>query len=80
VHWLPLAEFTYNNSVDASTSITLFFAEKGFYPSREVTIRAIPADISVSDVPDVKAQAEKSVKLWAAIEQHWKKVTVTQRK
>jgi hypothetical protein len=44
VHWLPLAEFTYNHSIHASTSVTLFFAEKGFHPSTKATIQAIPAD------------------------------------
>jgi hypothetical protein len=31
-------------------------------------------------VPDAKARAEKLVELRAAIEQHWKEVTATQRK
>ncbi len=31
-------------------------------------------------MPDAKAQAEKLVELWAAIEQRWKEVTATQRK
>jgi hypothetical protein len=38
VYWLPLAEFAYNNSVHASTGITLFYAEKGFHPSIEATV------------------------------------------
>jgi hypothetical protein len=80
VHWLPLAKFAYNNSVHASTSVTPFFAEKGFHPSIEATVLAILADGSVSDMPDVKVRAEKLVELQAAIEQHWKKVTTTQRK
>jgi hypothetical protein len=80
VHWLPLAKFAYNNSVHAFTSVTLFFAEMGFHPSKEVTVRAIPADRSVADVPDAKAQAEKLVELRAAIEQRWKEITATQRK
>jgi hypothetical protein len=80
VHWLPLAEFAYNNSIHASIGITPFFAEQGFHPSIEATVRAIPADRSVPDVPDAKARAEKLVELWAAIEQRWKKVTATQRK
>ncbi len=80
MHWLPLAEFAYNNSVHASTGVTPFFAEKGFHPSIEATVRAIPADGSVPDVPDDKARAEKLVELWAAIEQRWKEVTATQQK
>jgi predicted NAD/FAD-binding protein len=79
VHWLPLAEFTYNNSVHTSTSLMPFFAEKGFHPSIEITIWAIPADGSVPDVPDAKAQAEKFVELQAAIKQRWKEVITIQR-
>jgi hypothetical protein len=41
VHWLPLAEFTYNNSIHASTSVTPNFAEKDFYFSIEAIARAI---------------------------------------
>jgi hypothetical protein len=44
VHWLPLAKFAYNNSIHASTDVTPFFAEKGFHPSIEATVWAIPAD------------------------------------
>jgi hypothetical protein len=43
VHWLPLAEFAYNNSVHASTSVTQFFAKIGFYRSIEAIIWAISA-------------------------------------
>jgi hypothetical protein len=38
VYWLPLAEFAYNNSVHASTGVTLLYAEKAFHPSIEATI------------------------------------------
>jgi len=30
---LPLAEFVYNNALSATTSISLFFANKGYYPN-----------------------------------------------
>ncbi len=80
VHWLPLAEFAYNNSVHASTGVTPFYAEKGFHPSVEATVQAIPADGSVPDVPDARARADQLVELRAAIEQCWKEVTATQRK
>ncbi len=58
MHGLPLAKFTYNNSVHASTGVTSFYAEKGFHPSIEANVQAIPADRSVPDVPDAKARAE----------------------
>ncbi len=80
VYWLPLAEFAYNNSVYASTGVTPFYAEKGFYPSIEATVHAIPADGTILDVPNTRVRADQLVKLWAAIEQHWKEVTAMQRK
>jgi hypothetical protein len=61
LHWLPLAEFAYNNSVHASTGVTLFFTENGFHLSIKATVGAILADGSVPDVPDAKAWAEKLV-------------------
>jgi hypothetical protein len=80
VHWLHLAEFTYNNSVHASTGVMPFFAEMGFHPSIEATVQAIPADGSVHNVLDAKVRAEKLVELWAALELYWTKVTVTPKK
>jgi hypothetical protein len=80
MHWLPLADFTYNNSIHASTSVMPFFAEQGLHPSIEATVWAIPADRYVLDVPDAKARAEKFVKLRAAIEQRWKEVNMISRK
>lgn len=32
VTWLPLAEFSYNNTASASTKFTPFFVQQGFYP------------------------------------------------
>jgi hypothetical protein len=80
VRWLPLAKFTYNNSLHALSSITLFFTETCFYPSIKATVQAIPANGFVYDVPDAKAWVENSVELWAAIEQRWKEVVATQQK
>ncbi len=80
VYWLPLAEFAYNNSVHASTGVTPLYTEKGFHPSIEATVEAIPADKTVPDVPDAKARAKRLVELRTAIEQRWKEVTATQRK
>jgi hypothetical protein len=80
VYWLPLAEFAYNNSAHASTGVTPFYAEKGFHPSIEATVQAIPADGSVPDVPDAMARAKRLVELRVAIEQRWEEVTPTQQK
>jgi hypothetical protein len=75
-----LAEFAYNNSIHASTGVMPFYAEKGFHPSIEATVQAIPADRSVPDVPDAMACAERLVELRVAIEQRWKEVTASQPK
>jgi hypothetical protein len=75
-----LAEFAYNNRVHASTSVTLFYTEKGFHPSIEATMQAIPADGPVPDVPDAMTRAERLVELRVALEQRLKEVTATQRK
>jgi hypothetical protein len=69
VHWPLLAKFAYNNSIHASTDVTPFFAEQGFNPNIEATVWAIPADRSVPDVDNAKAQVETWVELQAAIEQ-----------
>ena len=37
VQWLPLAEFTQNNSQSDSSGMSLFFANKGFYPQLSIT-------------------------------------------
>jgi hypothetical protein len=80
VHWLPLAEFVYNNSIHASTGVIPFFAEKCYHLSILATVWAIIAHRSVPNIPDTKAPVEKLVALQAAIEQRWKEVTTTQRK
>ncbi len=77
VYWLPLAELAYNNSLHASTGVTPFYAKKGFHPSIEATVQAIPADGTAPDVPDAKASAERLVELCIAFEQRWKDVTMT---
>ncbi len=56
-----------------------FFAKNGFYPSIKATVWAILPDRSVPYVLNMQAREEKWVELWAAIEQHWKYATVTQR-
>jgi hypothetical protein len=33
---LPLAEFSYNNALSATTSFSLFFANKGYHPNLTV--------------------------------------------
>jgi hypothetical protein len=69
VYWLPLAEFAHNNNLHASTRVTLFYAEKGFHPSLEANVQAIPADRTITDVPDARVCADRQVEIWAAIVQ-----------
>jgi len=40
---LPLAEFTYNNTPSATTSITLFFSNKGYHPKPHCHPKCDPA-------------------------------------
>ena len=40
VQWLPLAEFTQNNSQSDSSGMSPFFANKGFHPQLSVTPRS----------------------------------------
>ncbi len=63
MHWIPLAEFAYNNSNHATTGFTPLLAEKGLHSSIEATVGSIWADGSILDVLDVKVQAEKLVEL-----------------
>ncbi|XP_069615942.1 uncharacterized protein [Ranitomeya imitator] len=49
VSLLPLAEFTYNNSQNASTKLSPFFANKGYHPS---ILPRLPIDMSVPAVAD----------------------------
>src|SRR6266481_5830288 len=41
VHLLPLAEFTYNNTTHSATSVTPFFANKGFHPKLKVSLDSV---------------------------------------
>jgi hypothetical protein len=80
VHWLPLANFAYNNSIHDSISVTPFSVEKGFHSSIEATVQAILVDRFILEGPDVQAHADPLVELRAAMKQRWKAVTATQLK
>jgi len=41
---LPLAEFAYNNTTHSATQVTPFFANKGFHPKLEVSLKSVPSN------------------------------------
>jgi len=43
-HLLPLAEFAYNNTQHSATSVTPFFANKGFHPKLKVSLESVPSE------------------------------------
>ncbi|KAH0603597.1 uncharacterized protein H6S33_007256, partial [Morchella sextelata] len=52
VKWLPMAEFSANNQVSASTKATPFFANYGFHPRFTVTIKSLdrtPPSLNAKD-------------------------------
>jgi hypothetical protein len=77
VHWLPLAEFAYNNSVHAFIGLLPFYAAKGIQHSIKAAMQVFPAYGSVPDVPNIRACAKQLMELWAAVKQRWKEATTT---
>ncbi|KAH0607354.1 uncharacterized protein H6S33_002388 [Morchella sextelata] len=52
VKWLPMAEFSTNNQVSASTKATPFFANYGFHPRFTITIKSLdrtPPSLNAKD-------------------------------
>ena len=47
---LPLAEFAYNNALSATTSISLFFANKGYHPNLTIHLECDLASSSAKDL------------------------------
>ena len=43
-HLLPLAEFAYNNTQHSATSVTPFFANKGFHLQLKVSLDSVPSE------------------------------------
>src|SRR5882672_9092708 len=54
VDFLPLAEFTYNNTSHSATMVTPFFANKGFHPKIEVSLESVVSDAAHSVASDLK--------------------------
>ena len=53
-HILPLAEFAYNNTQHSATSVTPFFANKGFHPRLEVSLNSVPSESAHEMASDLK--------------------------
>src|SRR5215469_7958635 len=53
-HFLPFAEFTYNNTKHSATQVTLFFVNKGFHPTLEISLDSVLSAEAHSMVTDLK--------------------------
>src|SRR5882724_5355355 len=51
---LPLAEFVYNNTSHSATMVTPFFANKGFHPKLEVSLKPVVSDTAHQVATDLK--------------------------
>ena len=54
VNFLPLAEFAYNNTSHSVTMVTPFFANKGFHPKLEVSLKLVVSDTDYQVTTDLK--------------------------
>src|SRR5882724_10575695 len=54
VNLLPLAEFAYNNMLHSATMVTPFFANKGFHPKLEVSLKPVVSDTVQQVATDLK--------------------------
>ena len=54
VNLLPLAEFAYNNTLHSVTMVTPFFANKGFHPKLEVSLKPVVSDTAHQVATDLK--------------------------
>src|SRR5258707_15230578 len=60
---LPMAEFTYNNSMNATTGVSPFFANKGYHPDITSDLQAktssAKAKTFMADLKGVQAELKK---------------------
>ena len=53
-HLLPPAEFAYNNTQHSAMSVTPFFANKGFHPKLQVSLKSVPSESAYEMATDMK--------------------------
>ena len=54
VNLIPLAEVVYNNMSHSVTMVTPFFANKGFHPKLEVSLKSVVSDTAHQVTTDLK--------------------------
>ena len=73
---LALAEFTYNNSVHATTQVTPYYALYGFQPE----IRINPERDNLPEVPGAKLRVKQIEDERAALSERWRNAVAAQQK
>jgi Chromo (CHRromatin Organisation MOdifier) domain len=77
VYWLPMAEFSYNNSVQATTGMTPFFAMYGRHPEIDVDLSE-PTEVGLA--PSARATAEEFNEIKVELALRWKEAAAAQEK
>src|SRR5260221_581790 len=71
---LPLVEFAYNNAMNETTGVSLFFANKGYHPSivaePDVQVSSTGAQCFILDLDDLHVELKQSI---AKAQEHYQK-------
>src|SRR5260221_7451678 len=71
---LPMAEFAYNNTMNATTGVSPFFANKGYHPEftadLQVETSLAKAQAFVADLERIQAELKENIA--QAQERYWK--------
>src|SRR5258708_18410747 len=71
---LLLAEFAYNNTMNEMTRVSLFFANKGYYPSiaaePDIQVSSTGAQCFIADLDDLHVELKQSI---AKAQEHYQK-------
>src|SRR5258708_3042413 len=74
VNLLPMAEFAYNNTMNATTGVSPFFANKGYHPEftadLQVETSLAKAQAFVADLERIQAELKENIA--QAQERYWK--------